>query len=243
MAELYRYTLAKPARTLYASITEKSAPVLENGQKGELKYSGTWGIEQEDLDAIIPIMVNAIKTETGAFTSPPDYFLAAMSGKTAAKRVREAAEFKASKPGISADDAFKIREKAEKRATLYEGYAGILSASSKFDVSLARLEGGKIIDIQDSEHAKAQAGKDYFYPGSFTVPSLAFKAFRRKTMEAKDGCTAYLQNCLYIRKGEKIAGAGGPSNNDVFGNYAGYSDVDPLAGATTNKDLEDDIAF
>jgi hypothetical protein len=243
MADLYPYTLAKPARSLYMSVHEMSAATLENGQKAEAKYSGTWGIEQVDLDAIIPIMVNAIKGETGSFTSPPDYFLAAMSGKTAAKRVREAAEFKATKPGISQDEAFKIREKAEKRAVLYESFPGILSASSKFEVSLARLEGGKIIDIQDSDHARAQAGKDYFYPGSFTVPSLKFKAFRRKNMEAKDGCTAYLQNCLFISKGERIAGAGGPSNNDVFGSYAGYSPVDPLAGAPTNNDMAGDVEF
>lgn len=241
MVELYRYTLAKEARSLYMSIAEMSAPTLENGQKGELKFSGTWGISKEDLDAIIPIMVNAIKVETGGFTTPPDYFLAAMSGKTAAKRVRDTAEFKAQ--GKSQDEAFKIREKAEKRAALYEQFAGILSASSKFEVSLARLEGGKVIDIQDSAHARAQAGKDYFYNGSWTVPALAFKAFRRKTLDAKDGCTAYLQNCLFIRNGEKIAGGGGPSNNDVFGNFVGYSPVDPLAGAPSNADLEDDIAF
>lgn len=240
MAELYRYTLTKPARSLYMSVAEKSAAKLDNGTLADAKFSGTWGIELEDLDAIIPIMVNAIKAEIGSFTAPPDYFLACTSGKTAAKRVRATAELKCQ--GKNADEAFKIREKAEKRAVLYEQFAGILSASSKFDVSLAKLDGGKIVDIVEP-HAIAQAGKDLFYPGSWTVPSLAFKAFRRKSIDAKDGCTAYLQNCLFVRKGEKLAGSGGPGNNEVFGNYAGYSDIDPLAGAITNADLEDDIAF
>lgn len=241
MAELYRYTLIKPARSLYLSVHEKSAATLENGQKADLKFSGTWGLEKEDLDAIIPIMVNAIKVECGSFSVPTDYFLACMSGKTAAKRVRDTAEFKAG--GKSQDEAFKIREKAEKRAALFEQHAGILQASSKFDVSLAKLEGGKIVDIDASDHARAQAGKDYFYPGSWTVPSVAFKAFKRKKLDDKDGCTAYLQNCLFIRKGEKIAGSGGPSNNEVFGGFANYSDIDPNAGAPSNADFEEDVAF
>lgn len=244
MAELFRYTLAKPARTLYGSIGKKSAPKLENGQMGELKFSGTWGIEKEDLDAIIPLMVNAIKGETGNWTNPGDYFLACMSGVTAAKRIRQAAEFNATKPGISQDAAMKIREKAETRAVMFEKYPGILQASSKFDVELAKLVAGKIVDIANEEHIRAAADKELFYPGSWTVPSVAFKAFRRKTIEAKDGCTAYLQNCLFIRKGEKLGGGSGPSNDQVFGNYAGYSDIDPLAGAPSGDMTgDDDIAF
>nr|GAT42308.1 predicted protein [Mycena chlorophos] len=233
MAELYRYTLQKEARSLYLSVHEKSAPTLENGQKGELKFSGTWGIEKADFDAIVQIMVDAIKAELGSFGNPSDYFLACMSGKTAAKRVREAAAFKASKPGLNSDDVFKIKEKAEKRAALYEQFAGVLSASSKYDVSLAQMVAGKIVDIE-GEHNIAKAGKDLFYPGSFTVPSIALKAFRRKTMDAKDGCTAYLQNCLFLRKGERIAGGSGPANNEVFGSFQGYSSVDPTAGAPDN---------
>lgn len=87
------------------------------------------------------------------------------------------------------------------------------------------------MDIPAEEHARAKAGKDLFYPGAYVVPALAFKPFRRKTLDAKDGVTAYLQNCLFVRKGEKLEGGGGPSNNDVFGSYAGYSAEDPLANA------------
>jgi hypothetical protein len=186
----------------------------------------------------------AIKSEVGGFTKPSDYFLACMSGKTAGIRARAKAELDAQ--GKSADEAMKIREKAEGRATLYEPYAGILSASSQFDVELARLEGGKVIDIPAEEHARAQAGKDLFYPGAYVVPAVAFKGFRRKTLDAKDGCTAYLQNCLFVRKGERLANSG-PANNEVFGAYAGYSDFDPTANAPSNSsfgsDLDDDVPF
>lgn len=239
MAETIRYTLIKPARLIYSSITEKSAP--RSVQNAVAKFSATFGIEQTDMDKIIEIMVGAITSELGSFTKPYDYFLACSSGKTAGIRAIAKAEFDAQ--GKSADEAFKIKEKAEKRAALYAPYAGILTASSQFDIELAHLQGGKIIDIPAEEHARAKAGKDLFYPGAYVVPAVAFKPFRRKNMESKDGCTAYLQNVCYIRKGERIAGSGGPSNSEVFGGFAGYSDIDPTANAPTNTNLDDDIPF
>lgn len=241
MAETYRYTLVKPARLLFSSITAKSAP--RNVTGAVPKFSGTFGIEKDDFDALVDIMVKAIKTETGTFSgNPGDYYFACMSGVTAGKRALAKAELDAQ--GKGSDEAFKIMEKAQKRTELYAPYAGILTASSQFDVELARLEAGKIIDIPAEEHARAQAGKDLFYPGAYVVPAVAFKAFRRKTLDAKDGVTAYLQNVLYVRKGERLAGgAGGPGNNEVFGNYANYSDFDPTANAPSNADLVEDSAF
>lgn len=236
MAETYRYTLVKPARLLFSSITAKSAP--RNVQGAVAKFSATVGIEEVDFKACVQIMVDAIKAELGSFTNPGDYFLSCQSGLTAGKRVMQKAEFDAQ--GKNSDEAFKIREKAEARVKLYEPYAGILSASSQFDIELARLEGGKIIDIPAEEHARAQAGKDLFYPGAYIVPAVVFKAFRRKNLESKDGCTAYLQNALFIRKGERLAGSG-PDNSSVFGGYAGYSDVDPTALAP--QQLADEPAF
>jgi hypothetical protein len=237
MSETHRYTLIKPARLLFSSITAKSAP--RNIANAVPKFSGTFGIEKEDFDPIVEIMVKALTAELGTFSgNPNDYYLACMSGTTAGKRALAKAELDAA--GKGADEAFKIREKAQKRAEMYAPYAGIITASSQFAVELAKLEGGKIVDIPDEEHARASAGKDLFYPGAYVVPALAFKAFRRKTLDAKDGVTAYLQNCLYVRKGERIAGAGGPGNNEVFGGFAGYSDFDPTANAPSNADLAEE---
>lgn len=237
MAETYRYVLAKPARLLYSSITQKSSP--RGVQNATAKFSGTFGVEKEDFDAMIKLMVEAIKSETGDFTVPTDYYLACMGGVTAGKRAIAKAELDAQ--GKSQDEAFKLKEKAQARADLYKDYAGILTASSQFPIELARLEGGKIVDIADEEHARAAAGKDLFYSGAYVVPSIALKGFRRKTLDAKPGCTAYLQNCLYIKKGPKIAG-GGPSNNEVFGGYAGYSDFDPTGGAPTAEEMAQEEA-
>lgn len=235
MSDTFRYVLTKPARLIYSSITMKSAPRSVNNAIP--KFSGTFGIEQEDFDNLIKLMIDAIKSETGTFTSPTDYYLACQSGKTAGIRAKQKAELDAQ--GKSADESFKLMEKAEKRVAIYAPYAGILTASSQFDVSLARLEGGKIIEIPEVEHARAQAGKDYFYPGAYVVPAIALKGFRRKTLDAKDGCTAYLQNVLYVKKGERFS-TGGTDNNSVFGNYTGYSDYDPT---TSKTDLDDGILF
>lgn len=241
MAETIRYTLQKEARLLYSSITAKSAPRNIQGTATP-KFSGTFGIETIDFDEIVKIMVQGIKSELGEFTNPGDYYLACMSGTTAGKRAIQKAELDSKDPKLSQDEKFKIMEKAEKRAELYKPFAGILTASSQYDISLARLEAGKIIDIPDEEHARAQAGKDFFYPGAFVVPALAFKPFRRKTLDAKDGVTAYLQNCLFVKKGERLAGSGGPANNEVFGNYQNYSPENPLANAP-GADLDDDVPF
>lgn len=237
MAETHRYTLKQPATLLYSSITVKSAP--RGISNAEPKFSGTFGLEKEDFDNIVLIMVDAIKAELGSFSSPAEYFLSCQSGITAGKRAILKAELDAH--GKPSDEAFKLMEKANARAELYKPYAGILTASSKFDVSLARLDNGKIVDISDEEHARAQAGKDYFYPGAKVVPAVAFKAFRRKTLEAKDGCTAYLQNVLYVAKGIRIAGGSGPSNNEVFGGYSGYSNYDPTALAPSGA--EEEVGF
>lgn len=231
------YTLTKPARLLYSSITTKSAP--RGIMNAAPKYSGTFGIEKEDFDAIVKLMVDAIKKELGSFSKPDDYYLACMSGAVAARRALAKAELDAS--GKPSDEAAKIMSKAEKRAELYKPYAGILTASSQYEVQLAKLDGGKIVDIPEDEHARAQAGKDLFYAGAFVVPAIALKAFRRKTLDAKDGVTAYLQNCLFVRKGERLA-TGGSTNSAVFSSYAGYSDYDPTALAPS-FDNDDDIPF
>lgn len=239
MAEKFRYTLAKPARLLFSSVTQKSAP--RNVAGAEPKFSGTFGLEEDDFKKIVELEVAAIKSEMGSFSgNPNDYYLACTSGKTAADRALAKAALDV--VGKTADEAMKIQEKAESRATLYRQFAGVLTASSKFDVELAKLEAGKIVDIGTEEHVRAAAGKDLFYPGAYVVPAVAFQGFRRKSLDAKDGVTAFLQNCLYIRKGEKLGGSG-PSNNEVFGGYANYSDIDPTAMAPGSTDLDDDIPF
>ena len=225
MATKIRYVLSKPARLLFANITEKSVP--RTAMNAEPKFSGTFGVEKEDFEALVKHMVTAVQSELGSFTKPDDYYLACMSGETAAKRALAKAELDAQ--GKPADEAFKIKEKAERYATMYRQYAGVLTASSKFDVSLAKLDGGKIIDITQP-HDIAQAGKDCFYPGAYVVPSIELSAYRRKSLDAKDGVTAFLQNVLFVRKGERIGGGSVP-NSSVFGSYAGYSDVDPTAMA------------
>lgn len=232
MAEKIKFVCTKPATLLFSSITQKSAPRTIQG--AEPKFSGTFGLDNDDFQAMLPIMVQCIKSETGGFTgNPADYYLACMGGKTAASRVIQAAEFNAQalRAKGQTDEAFKVMEKAQKRAEVYQTFAGILSASSKFDVSLAQLVGGAIKDIE-GDIARAQAGKDLFYSGGIVVPSIALQGFRRKKVDDRDGVTAFLQNVLFIRKGPKLdLGGGQASNGEVFSGFQNYSDYDPLANA------------
>lgn len=235
MAEKIKFICAEPARLIYSSVAVKSAP--KGVMNATPKFSATVGIGQADWELIKPLMIQLITAETGSFSgNPNDYYLACMPGKIAAQRVRDKATLDANAARVKEgeDKAFAIMEKAEKRAALYETYAGILQGSSQFDIELARLEGGKIIDIK-GEAAIALAGKDLFYSGAYVVPAISLQGFRRKTLDAKDGVTGFLQNMLFVRKGEKLdIGGGQASNSEVFGGFANYSDYDPLAMAPGN---------
>lgn len=238
MAEKIKFVCEDPAILLYSSVASKSAP--RNVANATPKFSATVAITLKDWERIKPVMVQLITAETGSFSgNPADYYLAAMPGKMAAQRVRDKAALDAQAArakGEGEDKAFSIIEKAEKRATEYEKHAAILQGSSQFDVELARLENGKIIDIK-GEAQIAQAGKDLFFSGAIVAPSISLQGFRRKTLDAKDGVTGFLQNMLFLRKGVKLdLGGGGPSNSEVFGGFANYSDYDPLANAPGGGD-------
>lgn len=232
MAEKIKFVCTEPATLIFSSITQKSAP--RSVQGAEPKFSGTFGLGEKDFKAMIPVMAQCIQSETGAFSgNPADYYLACMGGATAAQRVMQKAELdaQAHRGRGETDQAFKIIEKATKRADAYKGFAGILTASSKFDVALAQLIGGAIKDIE-GEIAIAQAGKDLFFPGAIVVPSIALQGFRRKKLDDRDGVTAFLQNVLFIRKGPRLdLGGGQASNSEVFGGFQNYSDYDPTAMA------------
>ena len=233
----------EPARLLFSSVVVPSAAKLKNGGFAEPKRSATFGIGEKDFKALVGHMIEAIKSEMGTFSKPDDYYLACMSGETAAKRAIAKAAFDAQ--GKPADEAFKIKEKAEGYAAMYRQYAGILTANSKFDVSIARLEGGKVIDIITDGMTPEQlkkTEKDYFYRGAYVSGAIELSAFRRKTLDDKDGVTAYLQNVLFVRRGESLGGASAP-NSSVFGGYTGYSDVDPTAMAPDGAAVEEASDF
>lgn len=238
MAEKFPYPFVEPATLLYSSITEKSAPPNTNA---EPRYSATFGVGKVDFDNLLPIMVQAITSECGSFNgNPQEYYLACMSGKMAAQRVRAKAALDAQSLRNKGehDKALKTEEKAETRATEYEKYAGILTAASKYEIELCYLNAGKVVDINtDDKAAMTLAGKEKFFPGAKVVPKIAIQGFLRKKLDDKDGCTAFLQNCLFIAKGPKInLGGGGPSNQEVYSGFAGYSDYDPTAMAPDGDD-------
>lgn len=219
MADKIKFTLTKPARMIYANVTKMSAP------RGILnavpKYSATFGVEQEDFDLLVPVMIEAIKNETGGFTKPDDYYLAVLSSKKAIERTLAKAELDGQGKANAAD----IMKRAESRCELYEPYSGILTASSKFPVALAKVSKNAIIDVGISEHELALAGEQMFYAGAYVVPALELQAYRKKTVDAKAGITAYLQRCLFIKNGERLGQSS--SSAAAFANFSQYSNVDP----------------
>lgn len=239
--ELFKYSCVKPAKLIFSNITEMSAPA--NIPDAKKRFSGTFGVEEEDFKALVAQMVEAIKGVTGSFSgNPADYYLPCLSGKQMGARAIQKAELDAR--GKNADEAFKMKEKAERRAATYAPYAGILSASSQFDVSLAKVEAGHIKDVWTTgmaEHVRLQAGKELFYPGAMVAPAISIKGTLRKKVDDKDGCTAFLNNVLFVRHGEKLAGGGGAPNDQVFGGtWSGYSDVDPTALAPTGEPAKEE---
>lgn len=257
--ELFKYSCIKPARLIFSNVTAMSAP--HNIPDAKPRFSGTFGVEEEDFKGIVAQMVSAIKAVTGSFSgNPADYYLPCLSGKQMGQRAIQKAELDAR--GKSADEAFKLKEKAEKRAATYAPYAGILSASSQFDIVLGRVnEEGLIKDITEEKFNRAQranlplfpnapfgagvtwkavherAGKELFYPGAFVAAAISIKGTLRKKVDDKDGCTAFLNNVLFVRHGEKPTGGGGASNDTVFGGtWSGYSNVDPTALAPTGNE-------
>lgn len=240
MAEYYPYVLKKPARFLQGDLTKKSAPRGVEGAKET--YYGVFGIEEDDFKELIKLQVAAVTAEFGSFTkNPDDYQFCCISGKKAADREILKAQLKCR--GLGEDEKAKVMEYAEATAELYRQFAGIFRAATQHSLPLAQLKAGAIADIPDEEHARASAGKELFYPGAFVVPNVSLKAYPRKKADDKDGVTAYLNNALFVRKGEKLSSGGGAaSNNQVFGGFAAsYSEVDPLALAPDAVDDTSDF--
>jgi hypothetical protein len=109
----------------------------------------------------------------------------------------------------------------------------VVKASSKFDVALAAVVSGKIIDL-DSPELKAKH-KGLFYFGVQALGTIAFMAYDAVSGDenAKDGVTAYLQCVLSTGKGERLAG--GVSAAERFKGYQGT-----LSAESPTEGMDDD---
>ncbi len=248
----YDYTLRHPARGLYVNLVDAT----KAADTAPTKYSVMFGLEKEDADAIFALEAAAIKERYGTFTKPDDYQLCAISGAKAAEKALASAALNAR--GKDEETAFKIKERAQARADLVGGYAGIISASSrtafhdrfldrytmdlsakerenadKYGFRLAVMARPKVIVLDTqltfNEH------RDKFYRGAYYGGTFKLSPWDRKKAEDKDGVSAYLGNMIFVNKGERLAGAAKPIE-DEFGHYQGMAtDYSPSAAAKVDE--------
>jgi hypothetical protein len=244
----YDYTLRHPARGLYVNLVDAT----KAAETAPTKYSVMLGLEKEDADALFALEAAAIKERYGTFTKPDDYQLCVISGAKAAEKALASAALNAR--GKSEEEAFKIKERAQARADLVGGYAGIITASSrtafhdrfldrymmdlspkeresadKYGFRLAVLSRPKPI-VLDTQLAFTEH-RDKFYRGAFYGGTFKLSPWDRKKAEDKDGISAYLGNMIFVKDGERLAGAAKPIE-DEFGHYQGMAtDYSPSEAA------------
>ena len=248
----YNYTLKHPARAIYSNVTEASKVV----DTAKSKYSVTLGLEPEDAKALFEIEALALRERYGTFTTPDDYQLCVVSGAKSAEKVLKGAELNAR--GKSEEDAFKIRERAQIRADLLAPFAGILQASSRIafhdrflerytmdldqkeremadrmGFRLAVMARPKII-VLDTQLAFNEY-KDKFYRGAYVGGTFNLSVWDRKKAEDKDGVSAYINGVVFVKDGERLAGAAKPIE-DEFGHYQGaVTDYSPSDAAKVDE--------
>ena len=108
----------------------------------------------------------------------------------------------------------------------------VVNAKSKYEVRLAYIEKGKIIDLETDTARLAAKGK--FYSGVEVLAQLNLTPY--EVSASNKGVTAYLNMVLSCGKGERLSG--GQTASDAFKGYVGsVSAEDPTApGAGENLD-------
>lgn len=122
------------------------------------------------------------------------------------------------------------RKEKGKDGEYARGYV-LLTARSKYDVGLAGLENGKIVDYDNEAIRAANAKK--FYSGVLSLASFTFVPFAG---ELQDGLTCYLNSVLSLNKGPKI-GSSAPSAAETFKGYIGSA----VAENPMGDDMGDDF--
>ncbi|MDV7391334.1 hypothetical protein RZS08_08285 [Arthrospira platensis SPKY1] len=255
----YNYTLKEKARALYISATEATRP--PSVPTAPTKYSVTLGLSKTDADALFALEKQAITEAFGSWTNADDYQLCVVSGNKAADRAIAAAAL-AARSEADPEKAFKIKERAEERAKMFREYAGILTASSRIafhdrfldrymnelsaeersradsmGFKLSVLENGKLVVLDDAHRFATY--KDKFYRGAFVGGAFTLSPWGRKTVEAKDGVSAYIaQNGLvFIEDGERMTGSG-PTIQDSFAHFTGQAtDYSPSQAAISEDEF------
>ena len=229
MAKAITFDFTAPALLAHPNLLEAKKYKRNGKETGDAKFSASFVLDADHPD-LEPMKKTAIKAarelwpdrDIGAAFKAGEIVFPWKSGdKLADKRVARL------KKDGKEDDG---------KADFMRGKI-VIKASSKFDVSLAAVVNGKIVDLDSLELKNRHKGLFYF--GVKALGSVAFQAYDAVggTDDAKDGVTAYLQCVLSTGKGERIAG--GVSAAERFKGYQGsVSTESPTAGLE-----DDDIPF
>lgn len=208
------FTFNKPQRLTFPNVMEAKA-VMRNGKAtGEPKFSANFEFLPDDEDL-------------------------------AAAKARAIAVARAARPGIALteldfpfSDGNKLADKAKAKGKDREWSRGrvVLTARSKFEPSLAILEGGQLVDY---EGEKRPLAKSAFYTGAEVLAQVNFQYYDAVGDNGKAGVTAYLNKVVSLKRGAKLAG--GASAAETFKGYVGLQSDESVLGDSTN--LDDEIPF
>lgn len=203
-----RYTLTTAVRMPFCNLITPVAVGKKGKAKGEPKYSGTFLLEPKSAD-LAALKAKAAEVAKAKWPGRPLSELK-FPFTDGAKRAENS-------------------QKAGKDGSFFLNHV-VFDARSKFQPSLAVLDGKTVRDLTGAQIAAE--GKSKFYNGAYVVPSVNFVAYDGQAVNGvgnPDGVTAYLDAVLFVKDGPRI---GGGSATETFKAYAGsVTDEDPTAGA------------
>ena len=200
-----RFVPAREVRMLFPNLYEAKA-VTRNGKAvGEPKFSARLKIASTDTKTIDAIKAKAVEVAKAHFGANVDLKSLKWPFTDGAKEAE--------------------RSKAKgKDGSIFEG-GFIVTSRSKYQPRLSIFQGANKAP-QELADATLAAAKGKFYSGCYVLPQLNFVAYDAVGEGGKPGVTAYLDQVMWVKDGERI---GGSSAAEAFKGYQGsVTDENPL---------------
>ncbi len=136
-------------------------------------------------------------------------------------------------PFSSGDKLADDRKKKGKDDGEYTRGKVVVNAKSKYEIRLAYIENGKIVDLETDTARLAAKGK--FYSGVEVLAQLNLTPY--EVSASNKGITAYLNMVLSTGKGERLSG--GQTASEAFKGYAGAVSAEDPTAPGAGESLDD----